>query len=114
MSVDIVTDKPTSGKISITQVVSVAEVTGLSLTVFMSTCLYINSACCVIFRGVCYLQTFILTSFANIFLVSDRVRAQVYIRHNFKQFETLSKFRALSESRLFANVISGVTTSGDS
>ena len=30
--VEIVTDKPTSGKISIPQVVSVAEQTGLSLT----------------------------------------------------------------------------------
>ena len=80
----------------------------------MSTCLWINSACWVIFRAVCYLQSFILTSFKNIFLVSDRVRVHVYIRHNFKQFETLSNFRAWSESRLFANVISGVTTSGDS
>ena len=36
------------------------------------------------------------------------------IRHNCKQFETLSKFWARSESRLFANVFSGVTTSSDS
>ena len=47
LSVEIVTDKPTSGKISITQVVSVAEQTGLSLylvanSVFMSTCLCIK------------------------------------------------------------------------
>ena len=32
LSVEIVTDKPTPGKISIPQVVSVAEQTGLSLT----------------------------------------------------------------------------------
>ena len=32
LSVEIVTDKPTPGKISLTQVVSVAEQTGLSLT----------------------------------------------------------------------------------
>ena len=32
MSVEIVTDKPTSGKISIPQVVSVAEQAGLTLT----------------------------------------------------------------------------------
>ena len=32
LSVAIVTDKPTSGKISIPQVISVAEQTGLSLT----------------------------------------------------------------------------------
>ena len=72
------------------------------------------SACWVIFRGVCYLQTFILTSLKDIFHVSDRVRVHEYKRHNFKQFEALSKFRAWSESRLFANVISGVTNSGDS
>ena len=52
----------------------------------MSTCLWINSACWVIFCGVNYPQTFILTSFKNIFLVSDRVRVHVYIRNNFKQF----------------------------
>ena len=52
---------------------------------------------------------FILTSFKNIFHVSDRVRVHVYKRHNFKQFETLSKFRAWSESRLFSNVFCAVT-----
>ena len=61
LSVEIVTDKPTSGKISIPQVVSVAEQTGLSLTwsqnpVFMSTCLSINSACWVIFSGDFYIE----------------------------------------------------------
>ena len=45
LSVGIATDNPTSGKISIPQVVSVAEQTGLSNPVFMSTCLCINSAC---------------------------------------------------------------------
>ena len=58
LSVEIVIDKPTSGKISITQVVSVAEQTGLSLylvanPVFLSTCLSVSS--------VCYMQTLILT-----------------------------------------------------
>ena len=80
----------------------------------MSTSLCINSACWVIFHGVCYLQTFISTSFRNIFHASDLVRVHVYKRHNFKQFETLSKFRAWSETRLFANVLCGYTTSGDS
>ena len=47
------------------------------------------------------------------FHVSDRFRVHVYKRHIFKQFETLSKLRAWSESRLFANILSGVTTSGD-
>ena len=47
LSVEIVTDKPTSGKISITQVVSVAEQTGLSLylvanPVFMLICFCIK------------------------------------------------------------------------
>ena len=41
----------------------------------MSTCRIINSACRVIFRGVCCLQIFILIS---------------GIRQNFKHFETLS------------------------
>ena len=49
ISVEIVTDNPTSGKISIPQLVSVAEywiVPYLVATpVFMSTCLCINSAC---------------------------------------------------------------------
>ena len=61
--------------------------------VFMSTCLWINSACWVIFRGVCYLQTFSCPGPGP-------------SRNNFKKFETLSKFRAWSESGLFANVIS--------
>ena len=90
LSAEIVTDKSTSGKISIPQEVSVAEVTGLSLT--LSQTQYLCQYACVstsIFCGVCYLQTFILTSFKNIFHLSDRVRV-----HNFKQFETLSKFRA--------------------
>ena len=48
LSVEIVTYKPTSGKISIMQVVSVAEQTELSLylvanPVFMSTCLCFKS-----------------------------------------------------------------------
>ena len=47
LSVEIVTDKPTSGMISVTQVVYVAEQTGLFLNlvenpVFMSTCLCIK------------------------------------------------------------------------
>ena len=68
---------------------------------FMSTCLCINSACGVIFRGVCSLHFYILK------LLSC-------LGPYFKQFETLSKFWAWSESRLFANAFSGVTTSGDS
>ena len=55
-----------------------------------------------------------VTSFKNIFYVSDQVRVHVYIQHNFKQFETLSKFRAWTVSNPFANVFSGVTTNGDS
>ena len=74
LSVEIVTDKPTSGKISIPLVVSVAEQTGLSITWSQTQYFRIN----VIFRGVCYLQTFIQTSFKNIFLVSDRFRVHVY------------------------------------
>ena len=35
---------------------------------------------------------YIITSFKNIFHVSDRVLVHVSGRHNFKQFETLSKF----------------------
>ena len=81
LSVEIVTDKPTSGKISIPQVVSVAEQTGLPLT--WSQTQYLRQFACVstlhadrvIFRR----QTFMLT-FKNIFHVSDRVRVQVYIR----------------------------------
>ena len=42
---EIVTDNPTAGKISIPQLVTVAEQTGLSRPVFMPTCLCINSAC---------------------------------------------------------------------
>ena len=42
------------------------------------------------------------------------IRVHVNIRHYFKQFENLSKFWAWSESRLFANGFSGVTTKGDS
>ena len=51
LSVEIVTDKPTSGMISIPQVVSVAEQTGLSLTwsqtqyLCQLTYMCINSAC---------------------------------------------------------------------
>ena len=37
LTVETVTDKPTSGKISITQVVSVAEQTGLSLYLVADT-----------------------------------------------------------------------------
>ena len=55
LSVKIVTDKPTSGKISIPQVVSVAEQTGLSITWSQTQYFRIN----VIFRGACYLETFI-------------------------------------------------------
>ena len=55
LSVEIVTDKPTSGKISIPQVVYVAEQTGLSITWSQTQYFRIN----VLFRGVCYLQTFI-------------------------------------------------------
>ena len=46
--------------------------------------------------------------------MSWMIWVHVYIRHNFKQFKSFSKFWAWSESRLFVNVFSGVTTSGDS
>ena len=71
LSVEIVTDKPTSGKISIPQgsLCSWANWIVPNLVanpvLIMSTCLCINSACWVIFRGVCYLQTFISTSFMS-------------------------------------------------
>ena len=51
LSVKIVTDKPTSGKISTPQVVYVAEQTGLSLTWSQNQYLCIN----VIFRGVFFI-----------------------------------------------------------
>ena len=60
LSVEIVTDKPTSGKISIPQVVSVAEQTGLPLTwsqtqyliyVMQFACVSTLHADRVIFRG---------------------------------------------------------------
>ena len=44
-----------------------------------------------IFCGACYLQTFfykLLLKNIHVFLFSDKVR----VRHNFKQFETLSNF----------------------
>ena len=96
LSVEIVTDKPTSGKMSIPQEVSVAEQAGLSLT--WSQTQYLCQQSCM------------LSDISRVFVMSQTG----YIRHNFKQIETLSKFRTLSESRLFANVFSGVTTSGDS
>ena len=41
----------------------------------------------------------------RIMKTSARLGPSSCIRHNFKQFETLSKFRAWSESSLFANVM---------
>ena len=81
LSVEIVTDNRTSAKISIPQVVSVAEQTGLSNT--WSQPQYLSQHACVstLHANWCYmyLQTFILTSFKNIFHVSDRVRDHVYL-----------------------------------
>ena len=57
LSVEIVTYKPTSGKISIPQVVSVAEQAGSTLTWSQTLYIvYLYSACWVIFCGVCYVS----------------------------------------------------------
>ena len=61
------------------------------------------------FRGVCYLQTFMLTSFKNIFLVSDRVLyTYVIISSSLKLYQNFGP--DLSQ----AKIISGVANSGDS
>ena len=65
----------------------------------MSTCMYINSSW---FHGVSY------------YLINNFKRHHISgMRQNFEYFETLSKFRTWSESRMFANVSCGATTSGD-
>ena len=81
LSVEIVTDNPTSGKISISQLVSVAEQNGLSLT--WSQPQYLCQHACVyqlcMLTDVIYRLLIILTSIKNIFHVSDRVRVHVYV-----------------------------------
>ena len=79
LSVEILTDNPTSGKISIPQLVSVAEQTGLSNTWPQLQYLCQHTCVSTLHANCCYLQTFILTSFKNIFHASDRVRAHVYV-----------------------------------
>ena len=80
------TDNPTSGKISKPQLVSVAEQTGLSNTWSQHPIIYVN----MLVYQLCMLTdvTCICRLLYNIFHVSDRVQV------NFKQFETLPKFRA--------------------
>ena len=58
----------------------------------MSTFFCINAECWVIFPGVCYLQTFISTSFKNTFHVSDRVRVHVnvIISSSLKPYQNLA------------------------
>ena len=65
LSVEIETDNPTSGIISIPQLVSVAEQTRLSLT--WSQPQYLGQYACAstLHANWCYLQTFILTSFMS-------------------------------------------------
>ena len=81
LSVEIVTDNPTSGKISITQLVYVAEQTGLSNTWSQPQYLCQHACVSTLHANWCYmyLQTFILTSLKNIFHVSDRVRVHIYV-----------------------------------
>ena len=81
LSVEIVTDNHTSGKISITQLVSVAEQNGLSNTWSKPQNLCQHACVSTLHANWCYmyLQTFILTSFKNIFHVPDRVRVHVYV-----------------------------------
>ena len=80
LSVEIVTDNPTSGKISIPQLVSVAEQNGLSLTWSQPQYLCQHACVSTLHANWCYLQTLIiLTSIKNIFHVSDRVRVHVYV-----------------------------------
>ena len=81
LSVEIVTDNPTSGKISISQLVSVAEQNGLSLT--WSQPQYLCQHACVyqlcMLTDVIYRLLIISTSIKNIFHVSDRVWVHVYV-----------------------------------
>ena len=95
LSVEIVTDDPTSGKISVLQLVSVAEQTGLSNTWSQPQYLCQHACVSTLHANCCYmyLQTFILTSFKK-YLSCLGPGPSSCIRHNFKQFETLSKFRA--------------------
>ena len=83
LSVEIVTDKPAPVKISIPQLVSVAKKTGLSLTWSQPQ----HACVSTVHANLCYLNFF-----KNILHVSDRVQVHVHVI-NFKQFETLSKFR---------------------
>ena len=74
LSVEIVTDKPTSGKISIPQIVSVAEQTGLSLT--WSQTQYLCKHACL---STLHFAVFVIcTSFKKYICVSDWVRVHVY------------------------------------
>ena len=72
---------PTSGIISIPKLVFVAEQTGLSNTWPQPQYLCQHACVSALHANCCYmyLQTFILTSFKNIFHVSDRVRVHVYV-----------------------------------
>ena len=123
LSVEIVTDNPTSGKISIPQLVFGVEQTGLYLT--WSQPQYLCQSACVstLHANWCYLQTFILTSFKNIFHVSDLVRLHVYVivSSSLKPYQNFGLVCGLwlwyfliiltyyfwSKFRLFANVFSG-------
>ena len=81
LSDEIVTDNRTSGKISIPQLVSVAEQSGLSNTWSQLQFLCQHACVSTLHANWCnmYLQTFILTSFTNIFHVLGRVRDHVYV-----------------------------------
>ena len=65
MSVEILTDKPTSGKISITGVVSVAEQTGLSLT-WSETQYLCQHACGSTLHAECFSRCLLSADFYNI------------------------------------------------
>ena len=82
LSVEIVTDNPTSGKISIPQLVSVAEQNGLSHT-WSHPSIYVNMLVyqlCMLTDVTCICRLLIiLTSIKNIFYVSDQVRVHVYV-----------------------------------
>ena len=80
LSVEIVTDNPTSGKISIPQLVSVAEQNGFPLP-GRNPSIYVNMLVyqlCMPTDVICRLLI-ILTSIRNIFHVSDWVQVHVYV-----------------------------------
>ena len=91
LSVEIITDKPSSGKISVLQLLQLSRLDWLgskpSIYVFMWTCMFFSSACWVWY------------------FTDDFYKKNISYFRISSSLNPYQKFRAWSESRLFANSV---------